>query len=70
VEDRGLEPLSQDTGKSGISTQSGAKSGALSTKAAVIDPDLAHVTAAWPALPPPIKTAILALVDAAGGADE
>jgi hypothetical protein len=41
----------------------GAKSGAL-----VADPDLNHILAAWPTLPDPIKTAILALVRAAVGA--
>jgi hypothetical protein len=69
AEGRGLEPLVQNAGKTGVSTQSGAKSGALSTEAAVIDPNLAHVVGAWPVLPTAIKKAILALVEASGGAD-
>jgi hypothetical protein len=31
--------------------------------------DLTRVVDAWPALPAPIKTAILALVEASGGSD-
>jgi hypothetical protein len=65
----GFEPPRKYARKTGVATQSGAKSGALCTQAAVIDPDLAHVVGAWPALPNAIKKAILALVQASGGAD-
>jgi hypothetical protein len=40
---------------------SGANSGAVDAR----DPDLAHLIAAWPTLPEPIRLAVLALVDAA-----
>ena len=33
---------------------------------AEFDPDLARLNSAWPVLPDPIKTAVLALLDAAG----
>jgi hypothetical protein len=42
-----------------LSETRGAESGAL-----VADPDLNHIIAAWPTLPDPIKTAILAMVRA------
>jgi hypothetical protein len=35
-----------------------------------IDPDLAHVLAAWPELQPAIRRAVLALIDSAGPGDQ
>jgi hypothetical protein len=47
--------------------QSGAECGALGAQNAPLDPDLAAVVDAWPALPAAIKAGILAMVQAAGG---
>ena len=43
-----------------------AESGALVDKTTPTDLDLAKVIDAWPALPEPIKRAILAMIDACG----
>jgi hypothetical protein len=43
-------------------SEGGAKTSAVSADSSSIDPDLARVNAAWPALPAPIRAAILALV--------
>ena len=40
----------------------GAKSGAVSPDTSLADPDLARIVASWPALPEPIRRAMLALV--------
>jgi hypothetical protein len=42
----------------------GAESGAVSTPS-IIDPGLARIVAAWPALPEPIRRAMLALIETA-----
>jgi hypothetical protein len=49
------------------SAQGGAKSGALTPETLVIDPGLAALIDAWPALPEAIRAGILAMVRAAGG---
>lgn len=59
----------QNAGNSIASDQSGAQSGALSAREAPLDPELAAVVDAWPALPAAIKAGILAMIRAAGGAD-
>jgi hypothetical protein len=51
-------------------SRSAAKSGAVETNATPIDADLARVMAAWPALPEPIRRAVLALIDAGAGDSE
>jgi hypothetical protein len=43
----------------------GAKSGAASPDRSPADPDLARLVDAWPTLPPPIRAAVLALVETA-----
>jgi hypothetical protein len=58
----GFEHPLDSFGKSTLSAQGGAESGALAT----IDPDLVFVLDAWPTLPEPIKAGILAMVRAAG----
>lgn len=63
----------ENTGKTGVSDQSGAKSGAVGAQTAdfgdsatdPMDPELAAVVDAWPALPAAIKAGILAMVRAA-----
>ena len=50
-----------------VSETAGAKSGAVDRENVPIDPDLATVTDAWHTLPPDTRTAILAIVEAAGG---
>ncbi len=42
----------------------GAESGAVETEKAPIDPDLARLIDAWPALPDALKTGIVAMVRA------
>jgi len=47
-------------------SHSAAQSGAVAAGSAPADPDLARVLDAWARLPPHIRAAVLALVDAAG----
>jgi hypothetical protein len=60
----GFEAPLENTGNSSGSDQSGAESGALGAREAPLDPELAVVVDAWPALPDAIKAGILALVRA------
>jgi hypothetical protein len=46
----------------GVSQEGGAESGAESAKTPPIDPDLAEVIKAWPALPIAVRAGILAMV--------
>lgn len=66
--EEGLELSRFPAGKSGVSESGGSKSGnkdAPFGDSAVkpTDPELAAVVAAWPTLPLPIRTAILAMLD-------
>jgi hypothetical protein len=63
-EDR-IRTYAPNTGNSSSSDQSGAESGALGAQEATLDPDLAAVVDAWPALPGTIKAGILAIIRAA-----
>jgi hypothetical protein len=45
----------------------GAIPGAVGENPRPIDPDLAALIDAWPTLPAPLKTGIMAMVKAAGG---
>jgi hypothetical protein len=74
VEDRGLEPSRQSTGKTLSYPSSGAECGALSGDSALKRPsgdsrhehhdrDLERVVAAWSTLPDATRQAILRLVD-------
>ena len=65
-EDR-IRTLLENTGKTGVSDQSGAECGALAAREAPLDPELAAVVDAWPALPAAIKAGILATIRAAQG---
>ena len=67
---RGLELPHENTGKTGVSDQSGTESGALGAQEAPLDPELAAVVDAWPALPEAIKAGILAMVETTAGAKQ
>ena len=60
----GIRTPLENTGKTGFSDQSGAKSGALAAREAPSDPDLAELIDAWPTLPEAIRAGILAMVRA------
>ena len=63
----GFEPSRDSPGKTPVSDSGGAECGALgvhrASETATSDPDLEVIVAAWPTLPLPIRTAILALLD-------
>jgi len=61
----GFDSPPENAGNLMGSTESGAESGALGAREAPIDPELAAVVDAWPALPDAIKAAILALLNSA-----
>jgi hypothetical protein len=61
----GLEHPGESTENTATSPTGGAESGALGAREAPIDPSLAAVVDAWPALPDAIKAGILAMVLAA-----
>lgn len=67
--DTGLEHPSKSSGNEGGGDQSGAECGAIGAQKELIDPGLAAVAGAWPALPETIKIGILALVKASGCED-
>jgi hypothetical protein len=60
----GIRPPSQDTGKTDVSQQGGAESGAVGADAAKLVDELIRIVTAWPLLPAPIRQAILTLLDA------
>ncbi len=68
--DTGLEPPSltdsADNHLQKSALQGGAESGAVEDGSHVIDPDLLRVIDAWPELPAPIRSGILAMIQAAG----
>ena len=57
--------LRENAGIDGTKPKSGAKSGARSALSTSNDPDLARLIAAWPALTPEARAAILLVLDAA-----
>ena len=61
----GIEQKPFSSGRVEVSETAGAKSGAVDRENAPITPDLETVIDAWPTLPPAIRTAILAIVEAA-----
>jgi hypothetical protein len=50
----------------GDSAPSGAESGAIEAREAILDPELTAVIDAWPVLPEAIRAGILAMIRAAG----
>jgi hypothetical protein len=65
MEAAGIELGPQSSGNSALGGQSGAECGARGAQNAPIDPELAAVIDAWPALPAAIKAGILAMIRAA-----
>jgi hypothetical protein len=61
----GLEQGQDFPGKRQEATEGGAKSGAVSPDPSAADPDLARIVARWPALPEPVRRAMLALIGTA-----
>ncbi len=68
AEMHGNRTAAPNSGDTGVGAESGAESGALGAREAPIDPGLAAVVEAWPALPEAIKAGILAMVRAVGPA--
>jgi hypothetical protein len=64
---RGFEPQQDSLEKLGVCQPSGANSGALLPDPSAIDNDLARLIVVWPTLADPVRRAILALIEAAGG---
>ena len=64
---QGLEQSENSPRRVQVSDTAGAKFGAVDRENAPITPDLETVIEAWPTLPPAIRTAILAIVEAAQG---
>ena len=58
----GLEPLADSVGETAILQTGGAESGAVGARQAPLDPALALVIEAWPALSEAAKTGILAMI--------
>ena len=61
----GLEHLAKTPGKTTDSKASGAESGAVADEIGPIDPDLRRIIEAWPRLSEKVKSATLAMIDAA-----
>ncbi len=72
VEDSGIEPTAKSPGFPGVSSEGGAKSGAVGARNPtpagpeshpdLTDPELAEVVARWPALPEAVRQSIVGLV--------
>ena len=60
----GLEQHAKTSQKQEVGGAGGAKSGAPDAKKPPVDPDLRRVIDGWPALPKPIRDAILAMIGA------
>ncbi len=69
---RGLEPLSENNGKTRKTPEGGTESGTVGPETAgqlgseppAMPADLARVVSAWPNLPPAIRAAVLAIIEA------
>jgi hypothetical protein len=69
VDEAGLEHPKDYSGKAGLSTESDAKSDALSVDAPIsIDRELAHFAEVWPNLPETLNALLLELVDQSSSA--
>ena len=66
AEVHGNRTSAENTGKTAILLQSGAKSGALLTGSAENDPNLLAIIEAWPKLTESTKDGIVAMVRSAG----
>jgi len=67
VEAAGIEPPRENTGKTALPAESGAKSGTLGAHFGPAPTDLRTVIDAWPTLPEAIRADIVAMVRTAGG---
>jgi len=63
----GIEPPRENTGKTALPAESGAKSGTLGAHFGPAPTDLRTVIDAWPTLPEAIRADIVAMVRTAGG---
>jgi len=63
--EEGIRTLPETPARTALSIDCGAESGAPDTQKRPIDHILAKIIDAWPTLPEPIRTAILALVGTA-----
>jgi hypothetical protein len=62
----GVEPSTENTGKTGVDKQCGAENGAQDAREAQKDPRLAVVLDAWAKLPESTRDDILAMIEATG----
>jgi hypothetical protein len=62
MEAAGIEPGPKSSGNQGVGNQGGAECGVLGAQIGLLDPELAALVDAWPALPEAIKTGILAMI--------
>lgn len=60
----GFERPAKNTANAAVDGRGGAESGALGARERPIDPELAAVIDAWPALPEATRSAILAMIRA------
>ena len=65
VDDRGLEPQASSCGKTGVSETRAAESGAVGAEMTPDDPQLLRIVSAWSRLPEAIRSAMVAVLDAA-----
>ena len=65
VEDRGLEPGAYSSGNTRFSETRAAESGAVGAEMPPDDPRLLRIVSAWSSLPEAIRSAIVAVLDAA-----
>ena len=65
VEDRGLEPGAYSSGNTGVSETRAAESGAVGAEMATDDPRVLRIVSAWSRLPEVIRSAMVAVLDAA-----
>ena len=65
VEDRGLEPLASSCGNTGFFETRAAESGAVGAVMPPDDPRLLRIVSAWSGLPEAIRSAMVAVLDAA-----
>ena len=65
VEDRGLEPGPYSSGNTRVSEMRAAESGAVGAEMPPDDPRLLRIVSAWSSLPEAIRSAIVAVLDAA-----
>ena len=65
VEDRGLEPGAYSSGNTRVSETRAAESGAVGAEMTPDDPRLLRIVSAWSRLPEVIRSAMVAVLDAA-----